>query len=281
MDGAVSVRLATGPVSWGVDFADTAGNPPWRTVVAGIAAAGYRWTELGPLGYLPVEADAELERLGIGVTGGFVFEPLHDPARLEQTRALARRTARRIALARGRFLVIIDAVSPERAATAGRPEAPRLDRKRATALARAVDAIADIAREQRLQPLVHPHAGTHIEFPDEVEPLLELADLCLDTGHCAYAGLDPVELYHHWAERIPYLHLKDVDPALRDGDFWASVRAGVFRPLGEGIVDLPALLAALGQNGFDGWAVVEQDRAPGGDPVADLIASRRALEAAR
>jgi inosose dehydratase len=281
MDGAVTLRLATGPVSWGVDFADVPGNPPWQAVVAGIAAAGYRWTELGPLGYLPAEADAELERLGIGVTGGFAFEPLHDPSRLERTLVVAGRTARRIALAGGRFFVIIDAVSPERAATAGRPEAPRLDRKGAAALARAVDAIADVARDHRLLPLVHPHAGTHIEFPDEVEPLLELADLCLDTGHCAYAGLDPVELYRHWADRIPYLHLKDIDPARQDGDFWASVRAGVFRPLGEGIVDLPALLAALGRHDFDGWAVVEQDRLPGGDPVGDLIASRRALEAAR
>jgi len=57
------------------------------------------------------------------------------------------------------------------------------------------------------------------------------------------------------------------------------VRAGVFRPLGDGVVDFAALLAALGEHGFDGWAVVEQDRMPGGDPVADLIASRGTLEA--
>jgi len=58
-----------------------------------------------------------------------------------------------------------------------------------------------------------------------------------------------------------------------------SVRAGVFRPLGQGVVDFAALLEALDEHGFDGWAVVEQDRTPGGDPVADLIASRQALEA--
>ena len=86
-------------------------------------------------------------------------------------------------------------------------------------------------------------------------------------------------LYRRWAERIPYVHLKDVDPARRDGDFWASIRAGVFRPLGEGVVDLSGLIAALAEHGFDGWAVVEQDRVPGGDAVADLVAGRRAVEA--
>jgi inosose dehydratase len=143
---------------------------------------------------------------------------------------------------------------------------------------RAVREIAAIAHGSGLRPVLHPHAGTYIEFEDEVEPLLDWAELCLDTGHCLYAGQDPVGTYERWAERIPYLHLKDVDPARRNGDFWGSVRAGVFRPLGDGVVDFAALLAALGEHGFDGWAVVEQDRTPGGDPVGDLVASRRYLE---
>ena len=259
----MTLRLATGPVSFGVDFAEAPGNPPWTEVVAGIHAAGYRWTELGPLGYLPPEADAELARRGIGVTGGFVFEPLLDG---ERAVAAARAAAARIAFAGGRFLVIIDAVGA----------APSPDR---AALGRSVLAIAEVARDYGLRPVLHPHAGTHIERPADIEPLLDLCELCLDTGHIAYTGEDPVALYRRWAERIPYVHLKDVDPARRDGDFWASVRAGVFRPLGEGVVDLSGLIAALAEHGFDGWAVVEQDRVPGGDAVADLVAGRRAVEA--
>ena len=266
----MTLRLATGPVSWGVDFAEGPANPPWADVVAGIDDAGYRWTELGPLGYLPPEADQELARRGIGITGGFVFEPLPDPARLPRTLASARAAAARIAGAGGRFLVIIDAVDPHRG---------DLGRDGWRVLAHAVLCIAEIARDHGLRPVLHPHAGTHVETPDEIEPLLELCELCLDTGHCAYTGADPVALYRRWAERVPYLHLKDVDPARRDGDFWGSVRAGVFRPLGQGVVDFAALLAALDEHGFDGWAVVEQDRTPGGDPVADLVASRRTLEA--
>lgn len=261
------LRLATGPVSWGVDFADAPDNRPWAEVVDGVAAAGYRWMELGPLGYLPPEADAELRQRGIGVTAGFVFEPLLDRGR---TLAAARATAARIAVAGGRFLVIIDAVDPG---------AARLDRDGRRTLAGTVLAVAEIARDHGLRPVLHPHAGTHVELPEDVEPLLDLCELCLDTGHCAYAGADPVAFYRRWADRIPYLHVKDVDPARRDGDFWRSVRAGVFRPLGEGVVDFPGLLAALAEHDYDGWAVVEQDRTPDGDPVADLVAGRRALEA--
>jgi hypothetical protein len=39
-----TIELGTGPVSFGVDFADARDNPPWTEVLDGIAAAGYRWT---------------------------------------------------------------------------------------------------------------------------------------------------------------------------------------------------------------------------------------------
>jgi inosose dehydratase len=266
-------------VSFGVDFAGAPGNPPWPDVLDGIAAAGYAWTELGPIGYLPDDVAPSLAERGLGLTAGFVFEPLHDPARRAAVTAVARAVAERVATLGGRFLVVIDAVTPERARTAGRPEAaPRLDRDRAAALHRAVREIAAVARGSGLRPVVHPHAGTYLEFEDEVEPLLDSVELCLDTGHWLYAGQDPVRAFERWADRIPYLHLKDLDRDLRRRDFWASVRAGAFRPLGEGDLDVPALLDVLDRRGFSGWAVVEQDRVPGGDPVGDLIASRRYLE---
>jgi inosose dehydratase len=279
----MTVRLATGPVSWGVDFAGAPGNPPYADVLDGAVAAGFRWLELGPLGYLPAAAAPELDARGLGITAGFVFEPLHDPDRLGDVLAAAEATAMRVADAGGRFLVVIDAVSPERAATAGRSgAAPRLRGRAHAALMRAIDAVAEAARARGLRPVVHPHAGTHVEFADEIEPLVEVAELCLDTGHLAYAGIEPVAAYREWAGRVPYLHLKDFDPERLAGNFWGSVRAGAFRPLGEGVVDLPALAAALEEHGYDGWAVIEQDRDPGlpGDPVADLIASRLHAERA-
>jgi inosose dehydratase len=49
----------------------------------------------------------------------------------------------------------------------------------------------------------------------------------------------------------------------------------VFCPLGEGIVDIGAVLRALDRQGYRGYATIEQDRVPGiGDPLDDL---RRSL----
>ena len=275
-------RLATGPVSWGVDFAGAAGNPPWQEVLDGVAAAGYAGTELGPIGYLPGEPDP-LRGRGLVLTGGFVFEPLHDPARRASVAEQTRRVARRIRALGGGYLLAIDAVAPERAATAGRSlEAPRLSRRGRAALLDTLAAVCEAAEREGLRPLVHPHAGTHVEFADEIEAVLERCDLCLDTGHCAYAGIDPVGLIERAAGRIGCVHLKDLDPARVRPDFWASVAAGAFVPLGAGCVDVGGVLAALAATGYEGWLLVEQDRRPGdGDPVRDLAASRCFLEGLR
>jgi inosose dehydratase len=296
VDGAVNVRLATGPVSWGVDFADSPHNPPWEHVLDEIARSGFRFIELGPIGYLPEDPAvlrAELERRGLGVGGSFVFEPLHDPERLPEVLAVTRRTCRAIAGAGGGHLVIIDLVAPERIRTAGRSaDARRLGPDEWAALADGVRAVATIARDEfGLRPVFHPHVASYVEFEDEIERLLatlpaDVVELCLDTGHCHYAGIDAVSFYEAHAERIPYLHLKDVDPdarthAVEDGlDFWQAITADVFCPVGLGSVPFPALARALARHDFDGWATVEQDRDPrkAGHPLLDAVSSRRYLE---
>jgi inosose dehydratase len=80
---------------------------------------------------------------------------------------------------------------------------------------------------------------------------------------------------------VALVHLKDVDGRVlvRGLGFWEAVAAGVFCPLGSGIVDCTGVSDALLELPHIAWATVEQDRRPGGDPVADLIASRHALAA--
>jgi sugar phosphate isomerase/epimerase len=51
-----------------------------------------------------------------------------------------------------------------------------------------------------------------------------------------------------------------------------------FCPLGRGVVDLPAVLAALREVGYRGYATIEHDRVPGsGSPLDDLAESLRVL----
>jgi inosose dehydratase len=290
---ALPIELAGGPVSWGVDFAGDLGNPPYDEVLSGIAGAGLRWMELGPVGYLPPRR-ALLEAHGLRSAGSFVFEPLHDPAAGTTAIDAAELALDAIVATGGRFLVVIDRPGAERAPSAGRSAvAERLDAARWEHLARTVAAVAELASKRGVRAVFHPHAGSYVEFEDEIERLLvdipaDALGLCLDTGHALYSGADPAALVRRHAARLEHVHLKDVSgPRLAAAhtaglDFWAAIAQGVFCPVGDGELDLDALRDALSAAGYAGLATVEQDRRPGspGRPADDLRRSVERLRAA-
>ena len=82
--------LGTAPDSWGVWFADEPVQVPGPLPRRG-RDAGYRWTELGPFGYLPTDPGIvrdEYEKRGLTLTGGTVFAALHKGRdALEQAKA--------------------------------------------------------------------------------------------------------------------------------------------------------------------------------------------------
>jgi inosose dehydratase len=274
----MQLRIANAPTSWGVEDPEDGANPPWRQVLDQVAARGYAGIELGPPGYMPERPDLlrrELELRRLELVAGFLFEPLHTPAGRDRALEVAGRTCRLLAATGARHLVIIQGFTPERERAAGRPSAARpLRDGEWRALVDGVHDVARLAAERHgLLPCFHPHAGTAVEFEDEIERIAAdtdpaLVKLCIDTGHCAYAGVDPVALYRRHAERVVYFHLKDIDRGrlraalARTLSFEQAVAARVFCPLGEGVVDFAGLRAALEEHGFVGWATVEQDRLP-------------------
>jgi inosose dehydratase len=287
------LELATGPVTWGVDFADAAGNPPWEHVLDDIAASGVDALELGPVGYLPEDPDVlrgALDIRGLTAVGSFVFDDFHDPARALAIAELTARACRAITAAGGTVLVVIDRPCAERAACAGRSVAARrLDAAAWAAMVGAIRRTAAIAEDHGLRPAFHPHAGSFVEFEDEIERLLDETDLalCLDTGHAAYAGIAAHRALVAYGDRLAHVHLKDVRADVlarvsREGlDFWAAIAAGVFCPLAQGVVDVPGVLGALRDVGYRGYATIEQDRVAGsGAPLDDLAESLRVLASA-
>lgn len=286
----MSVHIGNSPVSWGVDVDLHDGLPPWQQVFDEIAAAGYRWVELGARGYLPQEpgaAEAALEERGLRASGSYLLAPLHQSDRLDAVLEETRATCAPIADTKGGFLILVDWGSPVRQAAAGRSSAaPRQNTAERHAYHRTLVTVRDVARDEYgLTALVHPHAGTWLEFEDEVMALMEETDLdvCLDSGHFAYAGIDPVAFYRAHSARVPYLNFKDLDTERHSRclseelTFLQSVATGVFRPLGQGDVDFRSLAQALDDHGFDGHATVEQDRDPK-DPRSAADDARASLE---
>ena len=144
-----------------------------------IAEAGYAHTELGPYGYYPTDPAhlvREFSKRGLNVSAGFVFQ-VPEPAMRDAVLAVARRTVDLLSAVGGSRLVTIDHISGERMATAGRADlARRLDRPRFRQMIDLIDQIADLALERGMTPVIHQHAGSHIEFEDELECTMQALD---------------------------------------------------------------------------------------------------------
>lgn len=109
---------------------------------------------------------------------------------------------------------------------------------------------------------LHNHMGSIAQSPEQLAKILDAADphyvkLLLDVAHYKQGGGDPAVAIKHYADRLLFLHFKDVKPADNKSGY-------EFVELGQGTVDLPAVAAALRDIHFEGWAIVEFDREPPG-----------------
>ncbi|MEA2254766.1 MAG: inosose dehydratase [Solirubrobacteraceae bacterium] len=280
-------RLAGAPISWGVCEVPGWGRQlPSDRVLGEMAALGLRATELGPIGYLPLDAARLRDRLGrhgLSLVGGFVPLTLHEP-----DVDAARRDAERIAsvLAGAGADVFVAALVADAAWSAAAP----LDDDQWRRLTTHLDEIARLVEGHGLTLALHPHVGTLVESRAAVERLLADSDVgwCLDSGHLLIGGVDPAAFVRDHADRIVHVHLKDVDATvaarLRAGELtlMQAVQAGLFRPLGQGDAGIAEVVRLLADRGYERWVVLEQDAAitgpeppVGSGPVLDV---RRSIE---
>jgi inosose dehydratase len=260
------IHVASAPVSWGVmEETDTSVWPSAKRVLEEIAAAGYDGTELGPGGYLPTDANqlrSTLDVHRLTLTSAFVPLRWFQPDRLPADMESLMNVARLLAALDCPFVVVADGMA-----------VPGESSPDDAAWKKTASAMEDVARQVQqlgLQLVFHLEAGSQLATPDDQARLCALTDpelvgICLDTGHYAYSFGDPRDAVRQYGKRIRYVHLKDVDPVVRERvsrhavDFYAAVRSGVFTPLGRGCAEIAAVVSDLLSIGYQGWLVAEQD----------------------
>jgi len=132
-----------------------------------------------------------------------------------------------------------------------------------------------LAEEFDLVLGIHNHGGSHAFGNTEMlqwvfKNTSKRIGLLLDTGWALAAGEDPVKMIHTFGDRLHGLHFKDF---IFDRNGHAEDVV-----MGTGVLDLPGVLKALDEVGFEGSAVIEYEGEPE-DPTASVEKSVQAIKA--
>ena len=142
-------------------------------------------------------------------------------------------------------------------------------------LAASLQAAGKRAQSHGLQLCYHSHAFEYQPM-DGTTPLQILmgetqpdaVKLELDIFWAAVAGHNPVDLLKTYSGRIPLLHLKDKQKGVpAKPQYNENVPKDAFKEIGNGSIDIPAVLTAANAAGVKHY-FVEQDQTP--DPIASL-----------
>jgi inosose dehydratase len=287
--------IGTVPILWNnVDVAELRLGTAAEAILDDIARTGYDGVQLG-LGF----PEGEALRTTLALRDLRLAEVYASiPATVAGPTATAldevRERLRLLVAGGGEVLCVAFDGSPDRERVAGRTADPATPRLSDDGWARTIELLETVSTETRAtgaRIVFHPHAGTYVETPDEVERLAASIDattlpFCLDVGHYLVGGGDPVAALRRFGARVEHVHLKDVDSdvlaGLRNGTvagFGQAIRQRLFTELGSGALDLDGILAVLAERRYAGWLMVEQDS--GWPPPAESAAiGRRVLAAA-
>lgn len=245
-------------------FYETPGNVH-RTLEL-IAEAGYTGIELFDGNVLPFESSIEefvaavaaqgLEVAGVYSGGHFIYPDAHEDELARFDRSI------RLAASAGARHYVIGGGSIR---SSGRRDE---DFKVAGGF---LDSLVERAQAAGLIASYHPHLGSLAQTPEQIDALFAATSigLCADVAHIAAGGGDPEAVIRRYADRLAYVHLKDLD---------ATSQA--FMPLGEGDLDLTGIIDAVVAAGYDDWITVELDGYTG-DQSAAAARSLRFLQAGK
>jgi sugar phosphate isomerase/epimerase len=246
-------------------------GPSWSGAVTDlldwIAGAGYGGVEItnrmiGPFAGRPLEFRHELQRRGLALAA-FAYATdsgFTDPAYWEED------------LAGARHVVAFLQHFPEPRLGLGGASSRSRDgaRQKLDQAIRFYNEVGRAGSAAGVSVNVHPHShhGSLLESAGDYQYLLDQLDTGYvsfgpDTGHIVRGGQDLLTCLRTYMSRITHLHLKD------------ATAGGEWVRLGEGVCDIPAVLALLEAAGYDGWVVAEEESDAARDDGVDAIRRNR------
>jgi inosose dehydratase len=272
------VRLGISPIGWSNDdLPELGGDTPLETCLAEARLAGFEGIELGnkfprdPAVLRPI-----LERHGLSLISGWYSGRLLDRSVTEELAVIE--VHRALLVAMGCAVLVYAETSRSIAGDRCRPLSgrPRLGDGGWRDFGGRLTDLAQRLSRRGIRLVYHHHIGSVVESEAEIDRLMaatgDSVALLLDTGHLAFAGVDPAVLARRYGHRIAHVHCKDVRrdvlAGVRAGDasFLAAVLDGVFTVPGDGCIDFGAVLAALAAADYRGWLVVEAEQDPAKAP---------------
>ena len=153
--------------------------------------------------------------------------------------------------------------------------------------AECMNTVGRMAAEKGLVASIHNEFWCAVNLYDH-ERFLDMTDpryvfYCLDTAQVSIMGVDILEFYKKYHERIKYFHVKDTTrmkaaDAERFGQGAEFDKSGArwFWEPGGGHIDFPGLWRLLKAYQHKGWIGIESDGTP--DPLATLLLTRNYID---
>jgi len=118
------------------------------------------------------------------------------------------------------------------------------------------------AEELGVHLLLEPH-GIVTDSVEQMGKLLDMlgheetVGICLDTGNSWLGGAEPLDYVKTFGKRIKHVHWKDMSEDMKKerGKLYGTGMAVI--ALGDGVIDLPPIVKALLDIGFDGATTLE------------------------
>jgi len=283
------LHLGTAPDSWGIWFPDDAHQPHWSQFLDEVVEAGFRTIELGPFGYLPTNPEQlkeELGKRGLSLTAGTVGTATHRGAEaFEQSRKDAFAVCDLLSAMDVHHLVVLPEMYTD-LHTGELNQAADLTAQQWRDLVEGQSKLGRMVKDEfDVQLGFHPHVDAHVDTQESVDRFLADTDpdtvsLCLDTGHIEYCSGDNREILHRHPNRISYIHLKQVNPAVaarartEHVGFYEAVQRGAMVEPPLGAPAMAPLLEDLAALNRDLNLIIEQDIYPAPPGSAKAIAAR-------